>query len=271
MSNGRKKTTASSREIALTVRGVSKTFCSQSGEKVSALEGLDLTVRRGEFVVLIGPTGCGKSTLLNMLAGLAKPDRGEINFNTTPSSDDNIAYVFQHYTLFPWRTLLNNVSFGLQMRGVARRERKERARAILDQVGLSDFENAFPHETSGGMRQRAAIAQALAFNPEFLLMDEPFGALDDATRTELQRLLVRLCQASGAAVLFVTHNIDEAVMTADRILVFSERPGRIIEEVSVPLPRPRNPLDPRFMELFVRIRNAVHAGSNAPTPYRDSG
>ena len=265
MAEERKESRGPSQETALTVRGVSKTFCSQSGAKVSALEGLELSVRRGEFVVLIGPTGCGKSTLLNILAGIEKPDRGEICFQSRSEDDDNIAYVFQHYTLFPWRTLLGNVSFGLQMRGVPRQERRQRARDLLGQVGLSDFEKAYPHETSGGMRQRAAIAQALAMNPEFLLMDEPFGALDDATRTELQRLLVRLCRASGTTVLFVTHTIDEAVMTADRILVFSSRPGRIIEEITVPISRPRDPLDPRFVELFVRIRSAVSMDGTVPT------
>jgi NitT/TauT family transport system ATP-binding protein len=250
-----------SEDVALIARGVTKTFRSQSGADVPALTGLDLTVRRGELVVLIGPTGCGKTTLLNVLGGLERPDDGEIRFAAESRPQRGVAYVFQHYTLFPWRTLLRNVTFGLQMRGMRRRERRETARKRLAQVGLSDFENAFPHETSGGMRQRAAIAQALAVSPEILLMDEPFGALDDATRRDLQQLLVTLWQASGTTVLFVTHNVDEAVIMANRILVFSQRPARIIQEIPVDLPRPRDTLSERFTELFVRVRQAIHAGS----------
>jgi NitT/TauT family transport system ATP-binding protein len=250
-----------SEDVALRVRGVTKAFRSQSGADVPALAGLDLTVRRGELVVLIGPTGCGKTTLLNLLGGLERPDAGEIRFAAELRPQSGVAYVFQHYTLFPWRTLLRNVTFGPQMRNMRRRQRKERAHQLLAQVGLSDFENAFPHETSGGMRQRAAIAQALAVRPEILLMDEPFGALDDATRKDLQQLLVTLWQASGTTVLFVTHNIDEAVIMANRILVFSQRPGRIIQEIPVDLPRPRDTLSGRFTKLFVRVRQAVHSGS----------
>ena len=207
------------------------------------------------------PRICGKTTLLNLLGGLERPDDGEIRFGTGLRPQSGVAYVFQHYTLFPWRTLLGNVAFGLQMTGVRRRERRATARQLLAQVGLSDFENAFPYETSGGMRQCAAIAQALAIRPELMLMDEPFGASDDATRKDLQQLLVRLWQASRTSVLFVTHNIDEAVIMADRILVFSERPGQIIQEIPVQLPRPRDTLSSRFTELFVRVRQAVHTGS----------
>lgn len=269
MADNHDKTLRSAADFALSVRGVAKTFRSQSGAEVTALAGLDMTARRGEFLVLIGPTGCGKTTLLNILAGLEKADDGEIHFAARLNCRDRVGYVFQHYTLLPWRTLLANVAFGLEMQGVTRSERNETARGLLAQVGLSDSENAFPHEASGGMRQRAALAQALAVSPDILLMDEPFGALDDATRKELQELLVALCQASGTTVLFVTHNIDEAVVMADRILVFSPRPGRIVREFPVSLARPRDTMSSRFTELFVQVRRILQLSepdANSKTP-----
>ncbi|NQU24402.1 MAG: ABC transporter ATP-binding protein [Candidatus Nealsonbacteria bacterium] len=246
-------------DFAIAVRGVSKSFRSQSGSGVYALDRLDLTVRKGEFVVLIGSTGCGKTTLLNILGGLEGQDRGDVRFAAGLNREDSVAYVFQHYTLFPWRTLLRNVTFGLEMRGVGRLQRNHKAKKLLRDVGLSDFENAYPHELSGGMRQRAAIAQALAREPKILLMDEPFGALDDATRKDLQQLLVGLWQDSGTTVLFVTHSIDEAVIMADRILVFSERPGRVIKDVTVDLPRPRDSLSSAFTDTFVEVRQAFYS------------
>jgi len=258
--NGSQRPCQPSREVALRVRGIKKAFRSQAGAETLALDGVDLSVDRGEFVVLIGPTGCGKSTLLNILGGVERPNEGEIVFETQQGQPGRVGYVFQHYTMFPWRTLIDNVAFSMQMQGVPRRQRLETARDLLDQVGLSGFASAYPHETSGGMRQRAAIAQALAVRPEILLMDEPFGALDDGTRTELQHLLVRLYQESEATVLFVTHNIDEAVALADRIVVCSSRPGRIVQEISVPLSRPRRTLDPEFTEVFVQVRKAVQTG-----------
>jgi NitT/TauT family transport system ATP-binding protein len=228
---------------------------------VCALDGLDLTVREGELVVLIGPTGCGKTTLLNIIGGLDGQDRGQVRFKAGLSRKSSVSYVFQHYTLFPWRTLLRNVTFGLEMRRVGHSRRNDKARKLLSDVGLSDFESAYPHELSGGMRQRAAIAQALAIEPTILLMDEPFGALDDATRKDLQQLLVALWQDSGTTVLFVTHNIDEALIMAGRILVFSDRPGRIVGDIAVDLPRPRDGLSNDFTDKLVEVRQAFYSGT----------
>jgi NitT/TauT family transport system ATP-binding protein len=248
-------------DLALAVCGVSKTFRTDSGAAVGALDGVDLTVRRGEFIVLIGPTGCGKTTLLDIIGGLRMPDRGHVRFGDGINRHGGLAYVFQHYTLFPWRRLLRNVEFGLEMRGVARHQRRSLARKLLADMGLDAFENAFPHELSGGMRQRAAIAQALAIEPCILLLDEPFGALDDATRHDLQRRIIDLWQASQRTVLFVTRNIDEAVAMATRIVVFSASPGNVVREIPVDLPRPRDRLSTPFTEVYFDVRRAFYAGA----------
>jgi sulfonate transport system ATP-binding protein len=250
---------ASENIAALELRGISKVFPSESGGMVPALEGLNLAAREGEFLALIGPTGCGKTTALNIAAGLETPDAGEVRLAAGLIPGRNIPVVFQHYTLFPWRKLLANVAFGLQMQGVARSQRLAAARELLSRVGLAGFEAAYPHELSGGMRQRAAIAQALAVKPQLLLMDEPFGALDDATRRELQTVLLDICIASRKTVLFVTHNIDEAVTMADRVLVLRERPGRVVQEFAIDLPRPRNRLSREFTELHIAIRQTLAA------------
>jgi ABC-type nitrate/sulfonate/bicarbonate transport system ATPase subunit len=214
-------------------------------------------VRQGEFVTLVGVTGCGKTTLLNLIAGLDTADEGYLRLGQDLRFGDNIAHVFQHYTLFPWLTTISNVSFGLQMRGVRRSERHHRAAALLARVGLGGFENAYPHELSGGMRQRAAIAQALAIEPKLLLMDEPFGAVDDSTRTELQKMLTNLWQENQTTILFVTHNIDEAIVLGSRVLVFSERPGHIACEFEIDLPRPRDRMTEEFTDVFIQIRTAL--------------
>lgn len=243
--------------IALELRGIDKTFYSDSGTKVRALEDVNLFVRQGEFVTLVGATGCGKTTLLNLIAGLYTPDDGYLRLGDGLRFGDNIAYVFQHYTLFPWRSTLGNVSFGLQMRGMGRKERKSKAFELLSKVGLSGFKNAYPHELSGGMRQRAAIAQALAMQPKLLLMDEPFGALDDSTRRELQQMLTGLWQENRTTILFVTHNIDEAIVLGGKVLVFSERPGKIVREFKIDLSRPRDTMTKEFTDLFIQIRQAL--------------
>ena len=243
--------------VALEVGGLTKTFRSGSGTLVQALQGADLAVETGEFVTLVGATGCGKTTLLNLIAGLDRPDRGYVRLGDGLRFSDNIAYVFQHYTLFPWRTALRNIAFGLQMRGLPRNERNRRAIELLNKVGLAGFENAYPHELSGGMRQRAAIAQALAMEPKLLLMDEPFGAVDDTTRSELQQMLTDLWQENLTTILFVTHNIDEAIVLGSRVLVLSERPGRIVHEFKIDLPRPRNRMAKEFTDLFIQIRKTL--------------
>jgi NitT/TauT family transport system ATP-binding protein len=243
--------------IAVELRGVHKTFLSDSGDIVQAVADVSFVIGRGEFVTLIGATGCGKTTVLNIIAGLEGVDSGGVFLGDGLRPGENIACVFQHYTLFPWRTALRNVTFGLQMRGVSRRERHDRARELLSQVGLTGFENAYPHELSGGMRQRAAIAQALAIRPKLLLMDEPFGALDDSTRKELQQMLIELWQQNRTTVVFVTHNIDEALVLGDRVLVFSGPPGTIAREFNVDLLRPRDRTDKGFTDFFVQVRQSL--------------
>ena len=243
--------------IALELRKVGKTFRSDTGAEVRALENVNFLVHQGEFVTLVGATGCGKTTLLNLIAGLDTTDDGHLQLGPGLRFGDNIAYVFQHYTLFPWRTAVSNVSFGLKMRGVPRRQRQPRAAELLNRVGLKGFEDAYPHELSGGMRQRAAIAQALAIEPKLLLMDEPFGAVDDYTRAELQQMLTDLWQENQTTVVFVTHNIDEAIVLGNRVLVFSERPGRVSCEFDISLPRPRNRITREFTDLFISIRKSL--------------
>ena len=251
------KPDSAEKAVMLELHGVSKTFYSDSGTHIRALEDLNLLVRKGEFITLVGATGCGKTTLLNLIAGLDSPDQGQLRLGNGLRFGDNIAYVFQHYTLFPWRSTVGNVSFGLQMRGVGRKERKSKAFKLLSKVGLSDFKNAYPYELSGGMRQRAAIAQALAIQPKLLLMDEPFGALDDSTRRELQQMLTDLWKENRTTILFVTHNIDEALVLGEKVLVLSERPGRIVREFDVELPRPRNTITKEFTHLFMQIRQSL--------------
>ncbi len=218
------------------LRGVTKDF----GD-FTALAGVDLDVAAGEFVVIVGPSGCGKSTLLDLLAGLTAPTSGQLLLHGTPIDGPGLdrGIVFQQYALLPWRTALGNVEFGLEATGVPRRERAQRAREFLDLVGLTGFEQRHPHELSGGMRQRVAIARSLAYDPEVLLMDEPFAALDEITRLRLNEDLLRLWAERAVSVVFVTHSVYESVYLSSRIAVLSARPGRLHEMVEVPAPYPR--------------------------------
>ncbi len=245
------------KQAALEIRGLGRIFHSDLGSTVRALQDIDLTVCSGEFLTLVGATGCGKTTLLNLIAGFETPDEGFIRLSDNLQFGENIAYVFQHYTLFPWRTVSRNVGFAMEMHGISRRRRKQKTIELLSKVGLTGFENAYAHELSGGMRQRAAIAQALAMQPKLLLMDEPFGAVDDSTRTELQQMITELWQENHTTIIFVTHNIDEAIVLGSRVLVLSERPGRIAHEYKIDLPRPRNRLAKEFTNLFIEIRTAL--------------
>src|SRR5918996_4784997 len=210
---------------------------------VPALARVDLTVRDGEFVALLGPSGCGKSSLLRIVADLLRPTAGSVQIYSSTDAENarpKTALVFQEYALFPWRTVLDNVAFSLEMRRVERAQRVAAAHDVLARVRLESFAHAYPHQLSGGMRQRVGIARALAAQPEVLLMDEPFGALDAQTRTVLQEELLRVWESERKTVLYVTHSIDEAVYLADRIVLLTARPGRIKAEYSVELPRPRN-------------------------------
>jgi NitT/TauT family transport system ATP-binding protein len=210
---------------------------------VAALGSVSLTVGEGEFVALLGPSGCGKSSLLRIVADLLRPTAGTVEiYSSSENGNDRpkTALVFQEYALFPWRTVLENIVFSLEMRGMPGEERAARARKVLGRVGLQSFAGAYPHQLSGGMRQRVGIARALAAEPEVLLMDEPFGALDAQTRTVLQEELLRVWESERKTVLYVTHSIDEAVYMSDRVVLLSARPGRIKAEYTVELPRPRN-------------------------------
>ncbi|MET8025585.1 ABC transporter ATP-binding protein [Streptomyces avermitilis] len=204
---------------------------------VDALGPLDLTVAPGEFVCLVGPSGCGKSTLLRIAAGLLRPSTGELAIRT--SSPRPAAMIFQDYGIYDWKTVQANVRFGLDIQRVPRREANARAAEWLARLGLADFAHAYPATLSGGMRQRVAIARALAVEPEILLMDEPFAALDAQLRTILQDELLDLTQTTGTTTLFITHSLEEAIVLGDRVLVMSARPGRIIAERRPPFPRPR--------------------------------
>jgi len=218
------------------IRDVDKVFqVRDADEPFVALDGVDLDVREGEFLTLVGPSGCGKSTLLDLIAGLTEPTGGEILIEGAPISGPGLdrGIVFQQYALFPWRTAQANVEFGLEAKAVPRKERRQRARHYLDLVGLTGFEERFPHELSGGMRQRVAIARSLAFDPDVLLMDEPFAALDAQTRESLQEELLRIWNKTGKTIVFITHGIDEAVYLGQRVAVMTSRPGRIKEIVEV--------------------------------------
>jgi NitT/TauT family transport system ATP-binding protein len=249
----------------MTIRfeNVGKTFAVRGGATFTALDDVSLEVADGEFLVVVGPSGCGKSTLLDLLGGLAKPSTGQISLDgvevTGPGLDRGI--VFQQYALLPWRTALRNVEFGLeaQPRSVrlGRKARTERAREHLELVGLSGFEDRYPHELSGGMRQRVAIARSLAFDPSVLLMDEPFAALDAQTRDSLQEELLRIWQRTGKTIVFITHGIDEAVYLGQRVAVMTSRPGRIKEIVDIGLDTRRAEDDVRSSPEFAEYRHRV--------------
>lgn len=224
----------------LTISGVSRVFESETGT-VEALRDINLDVFDKEFMCFIGPSGCGKTTLLRIVAGLDRPTSGEVLLDgkIIKSPDPERGMVFQEYSLFPWRTIIDNVAFGLEIKGMPKKERYEIARKYLKMVGLEAFEHSYPYELSGGMRQRVAIVRALANNPKVLLMDEPFGSVDAQTRNLLQGELLRIWGEERKTVLFITHSIDEAVYLADRVVVLSARPGQIRDIIEINLERPR--------------------------------
>ena len=237
-------------------------------DTVHATRGVSLDVRPGEFVSVIGPSGCGKSTLLNIVAGFNRPTSGTAEMDgmpiTRPGSERGV--VFQQYSLFPWLSVRKNVEFGLRMAGVSAREREERARDLLKLAGLAAFENHYPDQLSGGMKQRIGIVRALATSPQVLLMDEPFGALDTQTRTVMQEILTNMWQKFRISVFFITHDIEEAVFLSDRIYVMTARPGRIKAEITVPLPRPRTAAMteiPEFHALVKRLKGLIREESLA--------
>jgi ABC-type nitrate/sulfonate/bicarbonate transport system ATPase subunit len=241
----------------LAVEDIRKTFFKAEKNDIvgiPVLDGVSLSVSEGEFVSVIGPSGCGKSTLLRIIDGLIQPDQGRVLVDgavvSRPGPDR--AVVFQYFGLYPWRSVLRNVEFGLELKGVPAKQRREVALANIARVGLKGFENHFPHELSGGMRQRVGFARALSLDPQIILMDEPFSSVDEQTRELLQEQLLELWSATGKTIFFITHSIDEAVYMADRVVVMGARPGRIVEEIAVDLPRPRSGgvrAQPRFGEI----------------------
>lgn len=235
----------------------------QGNDAFEAVRNVDLAITPGEFVCLLGPSGCGKSTLLGALAGHLQPSHGSLSLDgkNIGGPGPERGMVFQHHTLLPWRRVLENVAFGLKMQGVPRAERLARAQEMLGWVGLAGFARHWPHQLSGGMQQRAEIARVLVNRPRVLLMDEPFGALDALTRANMQQLLLSIWERLGTTVLFVTHDIDEALLLADRVLVMSARPGQLIEDLPLPFARPRGAElfgDPRWAELKRHCLGLLH-------------
>jgi NitT/TauT family transport system ATP-binding protein len=246
------------------VNGLSKSF-QLAGTAIEAVRDVSFRVRRGEFVALLGPSGSGKSTVLNMIATLIRPSSGEILIDgkmvVTGKATPGVGYVFQRDTLFPWRTVADNIGYGLQLAGVGSAEREERVAASVAQAGLKGFEHAYPSALSGGMRQRAALMRTLVVEPQILLMDEPFGALDTHTKIDMHQVLLRIWEREQQTVLFVTHDLGEALTLADRIILFSARPGRIKDMFEVDVARPRDAVKvretPRYAELFQHIWHSL--------------
>jgi NitT/TauT family transport system ATP-binding protein len=249
------------------------------GDGLEAVREVTLTVESGEFVAIVGPSGCGKSTLLNAMAGLLAPGEAAIrgrmladtrDLRIASARDINLGYVFQRDNLLPWRTVLDNVATGLEIRGLGKRARSARGAELLDLVGLRGFEASFPHQLSGGMRQRAALARTLAYEPRLILMDEPFGALDAQTRLTLQAELLRIWERTRTSILFVTHDLGEAILLAQRVALFSRRPGTVRQVYPIDLAHPRDPFavrgDPRFGALEAELWQQLQSDYRAHEP-----
>jgi NitT/TauT family transport system ATP-binding protein len=255
---------AASQEPVVRLSGVGRVFARRDGSVMTALEGIDLDIRRGEFVSLIGPSGCGKSTLLRIIGDLIKPSSGSAIVNGKPADrarlDRDYGMVFQAPVLFDWRTVEDNVKLPLEIQGLDAARRQAKAAEMLELVELGDFVHHYPWQLSGGMQQRVAIARALAFEPSILLMDEPFGALDEMTRERMNSEVQRIWTSTGTTIVFVTHSIPEAVFMSSRVVVMSPRPGRIASVIDVDLPRPRDEEtreSDRYFEVVTQVREAL--------------
>ena len=243
--------------IKVSIQGIEKKYNTRKGEVV-ALNGVNFDIKENEFICVIGPSGCGKSTLLNIIAGLLEPTAGQILVDGKPIQGTGIdrGVVFQQYALFPWLTVKKNVEFGLKLKGLSKDECDSIAMKYLKMVELEKFADSYPKELSGGMKQRVAIARAYAMNPEVLLMDEPFGALDAQTRTQLQTELLKAWQEENKTCFFVTHDIEEAIVLATRVVIMSARPGRIKEVVDIDIPYPRDQ-ETKMSERFIELKNHI--------------
>ena len=248
----------------VSVEHVTKVFPRDEGEPTVALKDINLTIEEKEFICIVGASGCGKTTLLRIIAGLETTSEGTILLSGNPiqGTDTDRGMVFQEYSLFPWKSVIDNIAFGLEMRGIPKAERREKAEKYLKIIRMEQFRDAYPHELSGGMRQRVAIARALANEPKVLLMDEPFGALDAQTRNVMQRELLEIWEETKKTVIFVTHSVDEAVFLADRIVILSPRPGKIEEVITVDLPRMRDRTAQEFAEMRKHILNTMEESAS---------
>jgi len=235
------------------INNIKKTF--EGENRVVALENLNIDINDNEFAIVLGPSGCGKSTLLYLLAGFEKPTSGKLLLDGKPikKPGPNRGFVFQDFALYPWKTVLKNIAFGLELKGVSKKEATEKSMEYIRMVGLEGFEHAYPHTLSGGMKQRVGIARALVYDPEVLLMDEPFGALDAQTRKQMQMELESIWEKTKKTVVFVTHSVIEAVFLADRIFVMTARPGKLKGIVEVSLPRPRDYTDENFLKVREKV------------------
>lgn len=251
-------------DYKVTIKNIRKSYTiipeeGKSEEEFLVLEDFNLQIKKGEFITIVGPSGCGKSTFLDILAGLSKPTSGEIHIDgkliTGPDLDRGI--ILQGYALFPWLNVRQNIEFGLDIKGISKAERREISNKFIKLVGLDKFENRYPHELSGGMKQRVAIARALAYDPEVLLMDEPFAAVDAQTRELLQEELLAIWEKTNKTIVFITHSIEEAIFLADRVVVMSGNPGKIEEIIEINLKRPRNTVDIRASKEFNEKQNRI--------------
>ncbi|WP_338471667.1 ABC transporter ATP-binding protein [Niallia sp. XMNu-256] len=242
--------------MRIVVENVGKTFVDSKKHEVTALKDINFSIGEEEFVVLVGPSGCGKSTLLNIVGGLMSPSTGQVYFEGTTGKDPKLGVVFQEIALFPWRTVYENVIYGLEENGNSKKECQEKGKYYIDMVGLTGFEKAYPKQLSGGMKQRAGIARALSVEPDLLLMDEPFSALDAQTRTLMQEELLQIWERTRLSTLYVTHNIQEAVALADRVIVLSRHPGQIKSVIHIDLPKMERQQE-QYREQFEHYSNEI--------------
>ena len=259
--------------VNLQVNRVSKEFVDRRAKStVRALDEINLEVQKGEVICILGPSGCGKSTLLNIIAGFLPPSGGEVRVDGRPVVEPgpDRGFVFQEFALFPWRTVLENIEFGPVLKGMEKADRHARARELIQRIHLTGFEDKYPFELSGGMKQRVGIARALANDPEVLLMDEPFGALDAQTRRVMQEELLKLLGETKKTVLFVTHAIDEAIVLADRVVIMTARPGQVKALLGVDLPHPRERTSPEFNELYRTMDDLIRVEVEKASEVQDS-